>query len=243
MVPRCDQTAGIVMKSAGDAGSAYRFKMMAGAVTLSYGDHCLAEGLVVTLTTDSGAQITLSPQNGEVAAEAETLELVSEDLRTTCRLTLESAGASGLLSCDLTVSQRAFQRDPSLAAEQGIRIQFARLPAAGRWLALYRHKDWWSRPKFGTALEQVPARTQALSIERVGQHLVLTPIAQGGYTAEIAGLAQGGICLAISSYCGGLNTCQATVLAFGLHEVPFQAIEESVSFAHGKFPEIGRAHV
>lgn len=224
------------MKTTGDAGGAYRFRVSAGTVALFYGDHCLAEGLSVVLTTDSGAQITLSPQKGEVAAEAGTLELVSEDLRTTCRLTLESAGASGLLSCDLTVSQRAFQRDPSIAAERGIRIQFAQLPATGRWLALYRHKDWWSRPEFGTALDQVPARTQALSIERSGQHLALTPIAQGGYTAEIAGLAQGGICLSVSSYCGGLNTCQATVLAIGLHEDPFQAIGQSAGFARGKIP-------
>ena len=223
------------MNSAVDAGSAYRFRVMAGAVALYYGDVCLAEGLAVTLTTDSGIQEVLSLQES-AEGEVETLTLGSLDQGTSCRLMLETKDTSGLLSCDLAMQQRAFQRDPSIAAEQGIRIQFAQLPAAGRWLALYRHKDWWSRPEFGIDLEKIPARTQALSIEQAGRHLVFTPVAHGGYTAEIVGRPQGGICLVISSNCGGLNTCQATVLAFGLHEDPFQAIEKSVSFARGKFP-------
>lgn len=67
----------------------------------------------------------------------------------------------------------------------GIEIQ---VNDAKRWMADYRHSEFWCRPEFGTCLSDIPDETQGLIYEKEdGSFGVILPVVSEQYKCVLAG--------------------------------------------------------
>ncbi len=117
--------------------------------------------------------------------------------------------------------------DMSLDSEWGAGISIE-VEDVKRWMADYRHSEWWCRPEFGTAFTQVPEETQLLIYEKTdGTYGVIVPVVSEQYKCVLAGTEEGLVAKLFSWY-EGLTACKGLAFLWGEGENPHALIEECV---------------
>ncbi|MFD2334365.1 Sip1-related alpha-galactosidase [Cohnella sp. GCM10020058] len=122
-------------------------------------------------------------------------------------------------------SQRTF------AQANAIEIRLDAGAAPGRWMAVYQHKDWWTRPAFGAEWKAVPERTQSLLCGGVGgRYLQVLPVSGGATRADVSG-GEEGIIVRVTP--GGTGRARLDTLAFvlGSGDDPYEMIERHAAVA------------
>ncbi len=139
--------------------------------------------------------------------------------------------ASGVLE-----NGNAFGSQRCFDADAGIVITVAPLEGVSRYMANYQHKDWWTRPIFGSDPAALPARTQSLlwqSDSAEGYRLVL-PICGPKVRTELCGSQTGGWQFRLASRLSGMNRIEETlVFAAGADSDPYRLMDRLVDAALG----------
>jgi hypothetical protein len=189
--------------------------------------------LSLSFRTDEGTLHQLVP----VAEHRQSLpdscvEFTGDALLESCCLTLAGEHDSCILGCQLSLHQKPFQRNVSFHSIQGVVIRSRFCFNVKRYVAMYRHKDWWSRPAFGNDVKEMPQRTQAFFGDMGELCMFGLALSQGDYVCEFQGGAAEGsskngldFCIAISSYCSGMSSCRTTALACSIAKGPYQAVD------------------
>ena len=125
-------------------------------------------------------------------------------------------------------AQRTFAPKDALV----VRAKQPRLPL--RLMANYQHKDWWTRPWFGSSFAGLPERTQSLLWKDGGGYRHLLPVTGptmktelgGGEAASgFAGVADGesvaSLAIRVSSHIGGLDRFDTLLFALSVADEPY----------------------
>ncbi|GLX71489.1 Sip1-related alpha-galactosidase [Paenibacillus glycanilyticus] len=136
----------------------------------------------------------------------------------------------------------------TLHARQGIRlfagqpVRSQSAPQPPRYMALHLHKDWWTRPAFGSSWSELPPRTQSLTSElENGRHMTIVPITGSQLKTEIIGAKQEeGLCLNTSAYAGGYANIESPAFAISLGDTPFESAKLAMKFAMEASGSLGK---
>ena len=112
--------------------------------------------------------------------------------------------------------------DPEFGA--GIEL---RTDGMTRWMADYRHSEYWCRPAFGTDFSQVPEETQGLIYEKTdGSFGVILPVVSRQYKCVLTGNAPDSVLAKLFSWCEGMTTCKALAVLWAEGDDPFALLEQ-----------------
>ncbi|ACT01222.1 Sip1-related alpha-galactosidase [Paenibacillus sp. JDR-2] len=102
-----------------------------------------------------------------------------------------------------------------------------------RYMALHLHKDWWTRPAFGSSWSELPPRTQSLTSELGdGRHMTIVPITGPQLKTEIIGAEdETGLYLNTSAYAGGYANMESPAFAIALGDSPFDSARLAMKYA------------
>lgn len=103
-----------------------------------------------------------------------------------------------------------------------------------RWMADYRHNEFWCKPKFGTDISDIPEETQGLIYEKEdGSFGVILPVVSEQYKCVLSGTVteeEGSVVLAkLFSWYEGLSTCKGLALLWAEGENPYELLEKCAS--------------
>ncbi|CAM4301436.1 hypothetical protein FHS16_000629 [Paenibacillus endophyticus] len=129
-----------------------------------------------------------------------------------------------------TVNSNDFGTQLTFASENGIELTFRPAAPILGVLANYQHKDWWTRPYFGTDPSSLPARTQSLLWKTESNYYHLLPVVSSKFRVDAAGSPDGYV-LRISSFQGGHRSCETLVFAFAGGGAPHNLIKRNAASA------------
>ncbi|HZJ87547.1 MAG TPA: Sip1-related alpha-galactosidase, partial [Sphaerochaeta sp.] len=201
------------------------------ALTLNYGALALLEHLIFSFQTDDGALHQLAPE--AIATEGAKIHITfaAHELLTHSSLTFSTADNAVLLSCSLAIKRHPFYRNPALRGISSAVISARPTEAFKRWTAIYRHKDWWSRPAFSDTAEYVPDRTHVVYAELAGgEYLHALTLAEGDFASHLAG-DDDAISLHLSSFAEGKSEMSAFAIAFAVASDPYKAADSVFAYA------------
>ena len=126
-----------------------------------------------------------------------------------------------------TVNDNDFGKQRTFAADNGIELTFRPAEPIQGLMANYRHKDWWTRPFFGTEPAALPARTQSVLWRTASGYRHLLPVTGPVYRTDAAGSA-GGFTLRLSSHQGGHTRCETLAFALAAGHDPYRLVRDNV---------------
>ncbi|MBQ6875220.1 MAG: alpha-galactosidase [Lachnospiraceae bacterium] len=113
----------------------------------------------------------------------------------------------------------------ALDAEFGAGIEIE-IDQVKRWMADYRHSEFWCRPKFGTEISEIPDETQGLIYEKEnGQYGVILPVVSEKYKCVLAGGTENQLQAKLFSWYEGLVTCKALAFLWAEGDDPYAMLE------------------
>lgn len=119
----------------------------------------------------------------------------------------------------------AIARGP-LDSEFGAGIEIE-LENVKRWMADYRHSEFWCRPKFGTAFSDVPDETQGFIYEKEdGTYGVILPVVSEKYKCVLSGTEENVLLAKLFSWCEGLSRCDALAFMWAEGDNPYELLEK-----------------
>lgn len=127
-------------------------------------------------------------------------------------------------------NDNVFGRQRTFAPSCAIELQLDAGAAPGRWMAVYQHKDWWTRPAFGTGWKDVPERTQSLLCGDAGRYLQALPVSGGAVRADVSG-GEAGIVVRLTPGGTGLTRLDAVAFVLGVGDDPYAMIERHAAVA------------
>lgn len=114
--------------------------------------------------------------------------------------------------------------DAPLESELGATIRL-QLPRLKRWMADYRHTEFWCSPAFGNDPKQIPAETQGLIWEQEnGSFGVVLPVVSETYKCVLCGTEEG-LQAQLFSWHDGLTDCHALAFLWAEGSDPFALLE------------------
>lgn len=94
------------------------------------------------------------------------------------------------------------------------------------YTAIYMYSDYWSCPRFGQDLRDVPDRTQGLIIEKNdGTFAVFLPLVSADYKCDLCG-GEEGLCAVLFSWYDKLHGCRAPAFCYAEGDDPFALTEQ-----------------
>ena len=112
--------------------------------------------------------------------------------------------------------------DPEFGA--GIEIT---IEDANRWMADYRHTEFWCRPAFGTDFSEVPQDTQGLIYEKTdGTYGVILPVVSEHYKCILTGEPQGKVLAKLFSWYEGMTVCKGLAFVWAEGENPYILLDQ-----------------
>lgn len=100
-----------------------------------------------------------------------------------------------------------------------------RIPGIARWMADFRHSEYWCRPEFGTDPCQIPNDTQGLVWEtKDGGFGVILPVVSEQYKCTLSGTEEG-LQARLYSWKEGLNTCDCLAFLWAEGADPFTLLQ------------------
>lgn len=121
--------------------------------------------------------------------------------------------------------------DQEIDAEYGAGIEF--MPHdLKRWMADYRHSEYWCRPAFGIDLSDIPDETQGFIYEKNdGRFCVVLPVVSEEYKCVLAGTEAGSILAKLFSWDDRLTACRGLAVVWAEGESPYVLLEKCVRTA------------
>lgn len=99
-----------------------------------------------------------------------------------------------------------------------------------RWMADYRHSEYWCCPAFGTDFSQVPEETQGLIYEKEdGSFGVILPVVSRQYKCVLTGHGADTVLAKLFSWCEGLTACKALAALWAEGDNPYALLEKCAS--------------
>lgn len=96
-----------------------------------------------------------------------------------------------------------------------------------RWMADYRHSEYWCCPAFGTEVKDIPMETQGLIYEKEdGTFGVVLPVVSEQYKCVLSGNLEGMLQANLFSWYEKLNTCKGLAFLWAEGENPYQMMEQ-----------------
>lgn len=123
-----------------------------------------------------------------------------------------------------------YHLDPEFGA--GIEIP---LKNVKKWMADYRHSEFWCRPRFGTSLVEIPDETQGLIYEKEdGTFGVILPVVSEKYKCVLAGHSteegEEVVLAKLFSWYGELAECKALAFLYAEGDNPFALMEQCAAY-------------
>ncbi|WP_277531854.1 Sip1-related alpha-galactosidase [Cohnella rhizosphaerae] len=128
------------------------------------------------------------------------------------------------------VNENAFGRQRTFAPSGAVELRLDAGAAPGRWMAVYQHKDWWTRPAFGSDWRDVPERTQSLLCGGDGSYLQVLPVSGGAIRADVSG-GEAGIVVRLTPGASGLTRLAAVAFVLGVGDDPYALVERHAAVA------------
>jgi raffinose synthase len=97
-------------------------------------------------------------------------------------------------------------------------------------MAVYQHKDWWTRPFFERDITKLPDKTQSLLWQSADRYYYLLPVTGGHVRTDVSG-GHEGLELKLSAYREGFDRCDALVFVLGTDTDPYKLSKNTVSAA------------
>ncbi|WP_276357128.1 Sip1-related alpha-galactosidase [Cohnella caldifontis] len=127
-------------------------------------------------------------------------------------------------------NDNAFGKQRCFAPEGGIVVTVSPAEPIEGLLALYQHKDWWTRPHFSTDPAALPGRTQSLLWRASSGYRYLLPAVGPVCRTEAAGSAEG-FSLRVSTYQDGYTEIRTLAFALAAGQDPYGLVGDSVGAA------------
>lgn len=138
------------------------------------------------------------------------------ETQTRIRLSLEEAGAVSYMRIAFVQEQSDFRDSLSLEAQNPLQLDFLPAEKPHKILALYQHRDWWTRPAFVEQWAEVPARTQSLLVQYDHNHFgYYLPLGLSQMKGYLSGSEQGGLRLSLTAYTAGIVQGEEIGLLYG----------------------------
>lgn len=116
--------------------------------------------------------------------------------------------------------------DQPLDAQFGAGIELS-VDGMQRWMADYRHSEYWCRPAFGTVFSQVPEETQGLIYEKSdGSFGVILPVVSEQYKCVLTGLRADTVLAKLFSWYPELTACKGLAVLWAEGENPYTLLEK-----------------
>ncbi|MCM3001493.1 Sip1-related alpha-galactosidase [Paenibacillus cellulositrophicus] len=143
----------------------------------------------------------------------------------------EKAGGTMLVSVEAGIAnENDFGKQRSFAGEHAVMLTLRPAGQIEGLMANYQHKDWWTRPHFGTDLAGLPEKMQSVLWKTADGYGHLLPVTGPVWRADAAG-AEEGITLRLSAYEEGHTRCEALVFAFAAGSDPYDLVKRNVASA------------
>lgn len=124
-------------------------------------------------------------------------------------------------------NKRVIHRHKHFALEGGILIKVKNAGSIDDLMALYRHKDWWTRPYFKKDLSTLPARTQSLLWRKDSSFYYMIPVVDKVFKSDFNGNGDG-MDIRVSSYVAGCDSCKSLVFAAAVGTDPFELSKTTI---------------
>jgi hypothetical protein len=222
-------------------------------IRFMHGEDAVLDGLGVTVRRNDGREETLRligmkeerpgvPSGGGVRTSAG-----RRQAENCTRLTFQSEGegnGQATVHVDVAVfgsraavyvraslyNKELFRDRVHFAAFDGIVIHAESLPGLTAAMANYQHKDWWTRPHFGTALQELPKRTLSLLWRSGGRFGHLLPVTDRRCRTDLRG-GEHGLHIGISAYRGGDSEYESLAFVLGVDSDPYRLVEDNAALA------------
>ena len=113
-----------------------------------------------------------------------------------------------------------------LNADFGAGIEFE-IQNVKRWMADYRHSEFWCRPAFGESFREVPEETQGLVYEKEdGSFGVILPVVSENYKCVLEGAGEKVVRAKLFSWYEKLVDCKALAFVWAEGNNPYALLEK-----------------
>lgn len=145
-----------------------------------------------------------------------------------------SAGAEGntaAVSIKAVMGRKTplFGMQPFFDRKKGVRFQIKGIKAE-QMLAVYQHKDWWIRPDFPKAWDEVPSRTQLLLFRQEKRYVALMAVCGQQCRTDMEGIKEG-LLVTVASNQDGCDRLEDLSLAAACGPDPYRCCEEAAGYA------------
>ncbi|HCI73303.1 MAG TPA: hypothetical protein DHV42_02030 [Lachnospiraceae bacterium] len=174
-------------------------------------------------------------------SEREQIDLSESDLygsmvtasQNKCAVWVESIKKDRMLALKLGACIET--SDPTFGDQESMPLSDAaglmiRPAGSFRFLSVYQHKEWWLRPAFGCALEEIPARSQCIIRKREADYEIFLAVSGRQCRADLKG-TEDGLYLSLSSNETGLRSVEDIAMVYAAGADPYALLEEMVLFA------------
>ena len=101
-----------------------------------------------------------------------------------------------------------------------------------KWMADYRHKEYWCKPRFGEALSDIPNETQFLLYQtKDDRYGLILPVVSEHYKCTLKGNDEGGIDAQVYSWYDKLKTVKGLCFVYSEGDNPFEVVNECTRIA------------
>lgn len=122
--------------------------------------------------------------------------------------------------------------DHSIHSEQGVVIQACAAAPVRRYMAIYRHSEYWCRPFFGQELTDMPDETQALVLElENGLFCVVLPVVNDTCKCVLKGCSPDTFSARVFSWYPCCYSCEGLAFVYAAAPRPAQAMTACVKSA------------
>ncbi len=154
-----------------------------------------------------------------------------DDVRCSVREILCEDGVSAVFIKALCKDD-ADGRDHSIHSDLGVVIEAASARPPRRYMANYRHTEYWCRPFFGEDLTDMPDETQALVLELDdGQFCVVLPVVNDTCKCVLKGCCTHTFSARVFSWYPKSYSCQGLAFVYAVAPRPGQAMTRCVKRA------------
>lgn len=127
----------------------------------------------------------------------------------------------------------AYHAQRTFAAFGGLRLVFRELCGLKGLLAASRHKEWWTRPHFGTELRRMPPRTQSLLWRTDAGYGYLLPVCDSLHRTDLAG-CDDGLAVLVSACEGGHESIRTVSFVLGVGANPYRLAADAAAEGFAK---------
>ena len=135
----------------------------------------------------------------------------------------------GWIEASIAQEGEGFHRQRAFTATSAVTVEFADSDQLTGLVAHYLHKDWWTRPAFGTSFASLPPRVQSLLWQAGNEYFYLLPVVDA-VRAEAQGIPSG-LSLVLSPGASGFNSMTSLAFAVGRGPDPYALVQNTAAAA------------